>query len=176
MKRRLRYWWVVALPLGLLALAAFRPARPAVVAGELPGLAVPPMTDVRHIPYVGAPHQPYTTVPSTSGPHVPQTIAPGVYRQPIPDQIQVHALEHGHVLIQYALTTPPETVALLERIGRQHSRATVVAPYPALTSGIALTAWGRLLLLEQADPAEIERFVVALAGRYEHGWKRQPPP
>lgn len=171
MKQWLRYWWLVALPVGLLVLAAFRPEPLVAGVGEPPGLAVPVMADVRHIPYVGAPHQPYTAVPPTSGPHVPQTIAPGVYRQPIPDQIQVRALEHSHVLIQYA--PPPETIALLERIGRQHSRATVVVPYPALKAGIALTAWGRLLHLDHADPAQIETFIAALYGRYEHGWLRE---
>jgi hypothetical protein len=37
-------------------------------------------------------------IPPTSGPHVAQTVAPGVYRE----EIQVHALEHGHVVVQYA--------------------------------------------------------------------------
>jgi hypothetical protein len=139
--------------------------------GELPGTGVPVLADGRHIPYVEAAHAAYGTVPPTSGPHVPWVAAPGVYREPIPDEIQVHDLEHGHVLIQYARTTPRRDVDRLERIARRHLRDVVVAPYDGLRAGIALTAWGRVEYLRAPDPRRIERFVRAFAGRYDHGWQ-----
>lgn len=124
-----------------------------------------------HIPYIGADHDPYNTVPPTSGPHVPFTVAPGVYREEIAEELQVHALEHGHVLIQYAPGTPSDEVSALEDVARRFPREVVVAPYGKLTSGIALTAWGRIDLLDHVDRDEIDTFVESFAGRYHHGWR-----
>jgi hypothetical protein len=140
------------------------------VAAALPGQEVPTLPSP-HIPYLGAPHQPYNSLPPTSGPHVPQTVAPGVYREPIPDELQVHALEHGHILIQYSAATPAGEVRLLEDVARRDLRDVVVAPYGELATGIALTAWGRLEYLDAVDPAAIDVFIRAFAGRYEHGWR-----
>src|SRR6266498_2232576 len=56
----------------------------------------------------------YNSVPPTSGPHFAFTVAPGVYRSPVPDGLTVHALEHGHVAVQYATGTPAATVRQLE--------------------------------------------------------------
>jgi Protein of unknown function (DUF3105) len=137
----------------------------------LPGRAVPIVLSLRHIPYPQASHAPYDSVPPTSGPHVPFTVAPGVYREGIAEEIQVHALEHGHVLIQYAPATAPSTVRALEDVGRRFAREVVVAPYDRLGSGIALTAWGRIEWLRGLDTGKIDAFVTALAGRYTHGWR-----
>ena len=167
------------LALGLLLLVACRP-QPAVLARpapsgplfvDLPGEDVP-LLPSGHIPTVAAPHLPYNSVPPTSGPHVPQTVAPGVYRQEIPNELQVHALEHGHVLVQYAPALAPARVRLLEGIARRHPRDVVVAPYGQLSDGVALTAWGRLERLERGDVDRIEAFISAFAGRYDHGWRR----
>lgn len=89
---------------------------------------------------------------------------------PIPDGLTVHALEHGHVAIQYAPTTPRAEVGALTRIARRYGADVVVAPYPRLRRGIALTAWGRLELLDHYDQARIATFVEKLLGRYVHGW------
>jgi hypothetical protein len=145
-------------------------APPVPAAGTvLPGQEVPTL-EGRHIPYLGAEHEPYTTVPPTSGPHVPFTVAPGVYREEIADELQVHALEHGHVLIQYAPGTPSDVVDDLEDVARRYPRQVIVAPYDGLTSGIALTAWGRIDRLDTVDRARIDAFVEAFAGRYDHGF------
>ncbi len=150
---------------------------PAVGCGSRPdGDPTIPRTNVTvlpspHIPYLGAAHAPYASVPPTSGAHVPQTVAPGVYRQPIPEEIQVHALEHGHVLLQYARGTPAEAIRTLEAIARRHMRSVIVAPYDGIEHGIAMTAWGWLERLERADRAAVERFVLRFANRYDHSWR-----
>jgi Protein of unknown function (DUF3105) len=135
-----------------------------------PGQEVPTLPSP-HIPYLGAPHPPYNSLPPTSGPHVPQTVAPGVYREAIPEELQVHALEHGHILIQYSAATPAGEVRLLEAVARRDLRDVVVAPYGGLATGIALTAWGRLEYLDAVDPPAIDAFIRAFAGRYDHGWR-----
>ncbi|SCG50533.1 DUF3105 domain-containing protein [Micromonospora halophytica] len=130
-----------------------------------------PFEGERHIPYEGAPHEPYRTMPPTSGPHSPRVVVPGIYRDPVPAELQVHVLEHGHVLVQYAPDVPAADVDALERLGRRHPRDVVVAPYPALGQGIGLTGWQRLHRLDRLDERAVEEFVTKVAGRYDHGWQ-----
>ncbi|MFC4150116.1 DUF3105 domain-containing protein [Micromonospora mangrovi] len=137
---------------------------------QLPGTAQP-FEGNRHIPYEGAPHQPYRTMPPTSGPHSPRVVIPGVYRAPIREELQVHVLEHGHVLVQYAPDVPPADVRALERLGRRHLRDVVVAPYPALGHGIGLSGWQRLQRLDTLDERTVEEFITTVAGRYDHDWQ-----
>jgi hypothetical protein len=157
----------------LLLSGACGPRPPASIGGTggaLPGQEMPTLPSP-HIPYLGAAHLAYNSIPPTSGPHVPQTVAPGVYREAIPDELQVHALEHGHVLVQYSAATPAGEVRLLEGIARHHLREVIVAPYGNLETGIALTAWGRLEYLDTVDAAAVDAFIRAFAGRYDHGWR-----
>jgi hypothetical protein len=125
-----------------------------------------------HIPFEGAPHEPYRTVPPTSGPHSARIVAVGVYREPVPQELQVHALEHGHVFIQYAPGTSKEDVVALERLGRRYPRDAAVAPHPGLAKGVALTGWQRLQRLDTLDEEAVVRFVTAVAGRFDHTWQR----
>jgi Protein of unknown function (DUF3105) len=175
-----RVWFAAGLAaagmtLLLLARVGFGAPSAAVAVADPPGEDVAAM-DGRHVPFVGAPHEPYNSVPPTSGPHVPFTIATGVYREEIPEELQVHALEHGHVLVQYWPAMPREQVRLLEGIARRYPREVVVAPYGRLEGGVAITAWGRIERLDRVDPVRIAAFVEAFAGRYEHGWRRRDLP
>jgi hypothetical protein len=135
----------------------------------LPGRAVP-ILDSPHIAVGEAASAHYDSVPPTSGPHFAVPPAPGVYSIPLPDGLQVHALEHGHVGIQYAPDTPAGTVEALSRLGAQYPEDVFVAPYPLLGHGIALTAWGRIDAFDTLDETRVTRFVEALRGRYDHGW------
>jgi hypothetical protein len=137
----------------------------------LPGRPVA-ILDSPHIPYLGARHPPYDSVPPTSGPHVPWTVATGVYSQQIPEELQIHALEHGHILIQYSPRTVTRTVQILGGFARRNLHKVVVAPYSKLKSGISLTAWGRIELLSTPDERRMQLFVDRLSGRYVHGWRR----
>jgi hypothetical protein len=110
-------------------------------------------------------------MPPTSGPHSPRVVPPGIYRKPIGEELQVHVLEHGHVLLQYAPDVPAEVVDELERIGRQYPRDVVVAPYPKLGHGIALSGWQRLQRLDSLEAEAVVDFVTKVAGRYNHQWR-----
>jgi Protein of unknown function (DUF3105) len=139
----------------------------------LPGQAVPLMASP-HIAEAAADVD-YNSNPPTSGPHFGFTVAPGIYDAPIPDGLTVHALEHGHIAIQYVPDTPAETVADLRDVARRHLNDVVLAPYPRLSDGIALTAWGRIDVLDSVDQHRITEFVDELQGRYVHGWTRPDP-
>jgi len=180
-----RWLWRLAWLAGvavMLLLAATGPYRVVfgTVAGSpsswrdspcLPGRAIE-VLDSPHISPAQAPYVHYNSMPPTSGPHYAFTIATGVYTSPVPDGLTVHALEHGHVVIQYAPGATRDVVDVLSRIARRYGADVVLAPYPGLTTGIALTAWGRLELLDRPDETRMSSFVEALRGRYDHGWTR----
>lgn len=137
----------------------------------LPGSAVK-ILGSPHISPAQAASARYDSLPPTSGPHYSFTVATGIYANPLPEGLTVHVLEHGHVVIQYALTTPRAEVDALSRIAKRYGADVVLAPYPKLSAGIALTAWGRIELLDHYDEVRVSRFVEALRGRYDHGWTR----
>lgn len=144
--------------------------KPALACDHVPGTPQP-FEGKGHIRYDGAPHDPYRSMPPTSGPHSPRVVPPGIYRKPIGEELQVHVLEHGHVLLQYAPDVPAEVVEDLERIGRQYPRDVVVAPYPKLGEGIALSGWQRLQRLDSLDAEAIVDFVTKVSERYNHQWR-----
>lgn len=135
----------------------------------LPGEAVP-LLDSPHIPPVDADGVEYHSLPPTSGPHYSFVAAPGIYDAPVAEGLTVHAMEHGHVVIQYAPATPDPVVAALARVAKEYGGDTILAPYPPLADGIALTAWGRIDLLDEFDEQRIRDFIGQLSGRYNHGW------
>jgi hypothetical protein len=153
----------------LLGTATGSTAQPARAAPCLPGQAVDIM-DSPHIAQSAADAVTYHTTPATSGPHFAFTAATGVYQRPVLEGLTVHALEHGHVAIQYAPGTSQQQVEQLARLARRYPADVILAPHPALAQGIALTAWGQLDHLDSYDEARITRFVEALRDRYQHGW------
>ena len=177
-----RWWWRTTVAVIALGFLSWSPLRSWQLAGLSGGqAAIPagfPCPQGQSIEILPSPHiswdeastASYNSVPPTSGPHFPFSLATGIYTDPIPDGLTVHALEHGHIAIHYPLDAPKQTVAALREVAKRHSDQVVLAPYAGIIKGIALTAWGCLLLLEKPDE-RVEEFVVALAGRYRHGWK-----
>jgi hypothetical protein len=112
----------------------------------------------------GQTHPPYNSVPPTSGWHYTQPAPWGVSRQPVPDEVQVHNLEHGGIMVQYDCPTPcDDLVNNLETIGRSYPSKVIVAPYQGLLDQtkhrIALTAWTKLVYLDSVDETYIRRFI-----------------
>jgi hypothetical protein len=178
-------WWALLLSLSLTLVIGALAQNWGFIAGtlfgspaeftsrddpDLPGVAVP-VLDSPHIAVGEADGVRYNSVPPTSGPHFQTPPAPGIYDEPLADALTIHALEHGHVAIQYAPGTDAATVAALRKLGAEYPGQVIVAPYPRLDHGIALTAWGRLDRFDQFDKDRIVRFIVALSGRYDHGWR-----
>src|SRR5215813_3827733 len=90
-------------------------------------------------------HEPYNSVPPTSGPHLPYIAAWGVHVEPIANELQVHNLEEGGVLVQYNCPQGcPDLVASLKAIVLRYNTQVILAPYPAMDRRIALTAWTRI--------------------------------
>ena len=109
--------------------------------------------------HTGRPAEGYSTSPPTSGPHSPQAPAWGGQGS-LSEELQVHGLEHGGVLVQYNCSPPcPETVSSLRFITSGYDRGVILAPYTAMDAKIALTSWGKIDLLDEFDRDRIKEFV-----------------
>lgn len=141
------------------AVAALRRQIQDVVENK-PGQPVEIMSAVHVQP--GQAHEPYNSIPPTSGPHYAEEAAWGIHAEPIEDELQVHNLEHGGVLIQYKPDLDPEVVAQLAQLVRELGptyKKLILAPYPGLDASIALTAWGRIDKFERFNAERIRAFV-----------------
>ncbi|MGH2350531.1 MAG: DUF3105 domain-containing protein [Chloroflexota bacterium] len=109
----------------------------------------------------GQEHPPYNSTPPTSGWHFADAVAPpGIHTEPIPNEVQVHNLEHGEVMIQYDCPSGcPEMVSQLEAIVRSYPSKVLLAPYPGIGRPIALTSWGKLAYLDDVNEPFIRRFI-----------------
>jgi hypothetical protein len=133
---------------------------------DLPGQKFPDQGNL-HVQTLSDPHEPYNSTPPTSGPHLPYIAPWGIHTRPIPNELQVHNLEDGGVVIQYNCDCP-DVVAKLTDIVRKYPTQVVLAPYPTMPTRIALTAWTRLETLDQVDEARIDRFIRAYRGIDHH--------
>jgi hypothetical protein len=157
-RRRRRLLWaglgaLAVVGLGLLVFWLARPetgprAQSVVIQGQ------------QHITR-GASHPPYNTKPPTSGWHYGDAVAPwGVSTAPIPDEVQVHNLEHGGIMIQYDCPGGcPDVVAKLEEIVRSYRSKVILAPYEGIGRPIAVTAWGKIAFLDEVNEPFIRRFI-----------------
>ena len=109
----------------------------------------------------------YNSIPPTSGPHWDAPAPWGVSTAPVPNERQVHNLEHGGVLIQYK-TDDAALISQLEKFaGKQGAYPCylLVAPYPTMTYTIAVTAWGVRETMETYDEAKLQAFLDAYRNR-----------
>jgi hypothetical protein len=173
-------WWLVVLALaagvswklssesGAIA-QAFRGVRPAAApapASEgLPGSPEPLLAGHRVAP---GRRVRYSSWPPTSGRYLARPVALGVHARPLAPELQVDALAHGHVILQYASSFAG--AASLGRFAREFPDDVIVAPGVRLRAPIVLTAWGRLERLHRASRPAIVRFITVLRNRYDGGW------
>lgn len=87
---------------------------------------------------------------------------------PIPEVIQRHILEHREpgnpgdkpgILVQYNCAPCPEVVARLTQIVERYPRGVYLAPYPRMSSRIALTTLGQIETIEEVDEGRIVAFI-----------------
>ena len=103
----------------------------------------------------------YSTVPPTSGRHWGAWSDCGFYNHPLPDELLVHNLEHGNIIVSYNLASDAEVAELraaVEAIPLAREFA-IVRRYLAIPEGmVAITTWGVLDRMEGVDPERIARF------------------
>ena len=109
----------------------------------------------------------YSTVPPTSGDHWSRPTQCGFYEDGVADELVVHNMEHGNVIMSYNLTEDVDK----ERLREVHESLNgndqwlVTRFYPNIPQGtVALTAWGVLDEFEGVNEDRIERFYEAYKG------------
>ena len=117
---------------------------------------------------------PYHSIPATSGPHWSSARAPepwGAYITPQPQEVVIHNLEHGGVVIWYqpSKLDAASVAALTAYVGQQISTERfklILTPWsgPDFGHPIAVTAWTWLLYLDSADLDMVRAFVDAHYG------------
>jgi hypothetical protein len=124
----------------------------------------------QHIQNLTDPHPPYNSNPPTSGWHYVTTAPPGVQTQPLPDEMTVHNLEHGFVIIHYRQNLDQPTVDLLTSLARelqQQNPCLILEPRAVdkLDVPVAVTAWNWMLKQQSYNAAAIRAFFKAHVGR-----------
>jgi hypothetical protein len=125
----------------------------------------------------------YNSTPPTSGPHYGNIIEWGVYTQPIPYQLLLHNMEDGGVIIYYQCSDGcPDKVKTLTSIVNSYvdngGRVVLAPNMPGWSNGvtghddmnaeIALTAWNRILKMDEVDEERIRAFVQKYQGIDHH--------
>ncbi|MBI2867556.1 MAG: DUF3105 domain-containing protein [Chloroflexi bacterium] len=103
----------------------------------------------------------YNSTPPTSGPHWPAVVTCGAYDTPAPDELIVHNLEHGNVVISHNLKDPAPAAQLRDFALKLPgwSRWGVLRPYSAIPEGAAaMTAWGVKDEFQGVNESRIRRF------------------
>ena len=101
----------------------------------------------------------YPDAPPLGGPHAPTWVNCGRYDQEVPDELAVHALEHGAVWITHPPDTGEDELAILDDLAASQSHV-LVSPLPSATS-VVVTAWGAQLELDGASDPALTEFVEA---------------
>jgi hypothetical protein len=103
----------------------------------------------------------YSSDPPTSGPHWTRTDTWGVHTEPVPNELQIHNLEHGGIVIQYNSSVSEDEINQLEQVIAQCNVKLLLAPRPDMQQRIAVTAWTYKLDLDTVDRAAIDEFISA---------------
>lgn len=157
--KRFIFWMI---PIILIVLTVWAATRPR------PGESIAGMGN-QHLTSVDEKHDVYNTSPPTSGPHLNQKAPWGVSDEQIIDELQVHNLEDGGVIVHYDPEKTDETTkSNLISLANSYADKVILEPYANLETPIVLTAWGRIDRLEAFDEARITSFIAAYRGIDHH--------
>lgn len=159
--------WLIGA--GIATLIAVPVVVNVVRSNSLPGQKVSSQGNV-HIAEVNVDHPPYNSTPPTSGWHAGRIADWGSYDFVVPDELLVHNMEDGGVILWYELGTPEENqgrISRLEEVARGYDRV-VIAPREDLETAFAMTAWQRLEAFNDFSSERIQAFLEAYEGTDHH--------
>ncbi len=103
----------------------------------------------------------------TSGIHDRVPVDPGFYQDSQPATKLVHSVEHGHIVIYYE-SPGAEAIQILKdwtALYGGHWDGVVATPSSGLGKAVVLTAWRKILRLDEFDPAAAAAFIDQFRGR-----------
>ncbi|MEK9157029.1 MAG: DUF3105 domain-containing protein [Patescibacteria group bacterium] len=115
----------------------------------------------QHIATIEETHGPYNSKPPTSGPHLNQKAPWGVSEEQLPDELQVHNLEDGGVIIHYDPAIDTGTVMQLTNLVERYPDKVILEPYAGMDKPIVMTAWTKIDKLDTYDEERIAAFISA---------------
>lgn len=105
----------------------------------------------------------YNTTPPTSGPHYDTPASWGIHAQQVEDEVIVHNLEHGGIVVFYNNLSSDDLsklTTLVKQLSNGQYRKMILEPYAQLTDAkVALSAWTWQLKLVGYDETQIVKFV-----------------
>ncbi len=123
----------------------------------------------RHLQSADEQHEVYQTHPPTSGSHLEAKASWGIHTEQIPDELQIHNLEDGGVIIHYdPAQVDEEAIQSLTRIVHNYKDKVILEPYANLETPVVLTAWTRIDKLSILDEERITDFINAYKGIDHH--------
>lgn len=152
-RRRVIIWASIIGVAVVVAVVALRRPLPE----ELSGVESFPQMGRDHLAAGEAPPE-YNSSPPTSGDHSPSPAQCGIYADEVPDEVQVHNLEHGAVVIQYRPDLDPSEIEALEEYARTKASHILVAPRAEMDDPVVVSSWTRLLRLPEVDIATIDAY------------------
>jgi hypothetical protein len=108
----------------------------------------------------------YNSNPPTSGSHYPVWQKYGILDKPVADELLVHSLEHGYIIMSYNCAKLPKNVTC-DSLKKQLADITkerriwkmIVIPRPNLDAPVALTAWTYIDKMNQFDKKRALAFI-----------------
>ena len=107
----------------------------------------------------GASHSAYNSNPPTSGPHWVGVAGAGIKNEPVPDELVLHSMEHGAVVVWYREGLDQSEIEKITEAFNSSSGKKIMLARKDLDVPVALTSWGYLLKLETIDEAKIKEFI-----------------
>ncbi len=111
----------------------------------------------------GEAHADYVSDPPTSGAHAERPADPGFYDTPIADEVIVHNLEHGYVVVSYDCAQLPDCGSVQNElralVGKYNNFKVIAVPRTNRDAPIAVTAWQRVELFDSYNEAKISAFI-----------------
>jgi hypothetical protein len=140
--------------LPILAYSLFRPTTPT----EIEGHAIQSFSSAGENQHQEGDLD-YESDPPVSGAHSIRPAACGTHADPIPDENQVHSLEHGAVGIQYDPALAAREIAILEDMTSSYDSHVFSAPRPGMGIPIVVTSWARMMRLDSLDASAIRTYI-----------------
>lgn len=126
----------------------------------------------QHIADIGTEHPEYNSDPPTSGWHVGRLARWGSYDYQLPDELVIHNMEDGGVILWYPLGTPEENQEHIDRLAEaaRGFERVIIVPRDNLSDEYALTAWTRLdrFPVDSYDQTRVRDFLEAYEGIDHH--------